>query len=461
MTATPTRRRPAGAAIRWTLALAQFLLILDTAVLNVAVPRIAESVHIAPAQQSWVINAFVIPFAGLLLAAGYLADQIGRRRAMIGGLILLAGGALLGVFAVDAATVLASRAIQGVGGAVTGASAMSLVLHLFTGDARARALALYATMAGAGGVAGTVAGGALTDWLGWRSLFALNVAAALALAATAAAVLPGDPTHTPTATATEGPGRRMSAGPVAMTVALAAAAYTITAAAQHPVASPHVWGAAAIAAAAALLFVGLERLASTPVIPRAVWSNRPMLTALALAGVSQFTLTPIFLLVSVYPQENLGYSAFAAGVILLPMSVAIVFIAPLLPRLLGVVGLATVLVAGFAAIAVGAGALAFLIGPGRSYLAITLVPTLIIAFGVPSTAMTTNIATAAHAGTAPTGITGGLLTTAQQFGAALGLAALPAIAQHSGGYRAAFVVACGAAVIAIAAAVVSVRRRSI
>ncbi len=458
MTATPTRRRPAGAAIRWTLALAQFLLILDTAVLNVAVPRIAESVHIPPAQQSWVINAFVIPFAGLLLAAGYLADRIGRRRAMISGLILLAGGALLGVFAVDAATVLASRAIQGVGGAVTGASAMSLVLHLFTGDARARALALYATMAGAGGVAGTVAGGALTDWLGWRSLFALNVAAALALAAAAATVLPGDPART----AGEGVGerRRMDAGPAAMTVALAAAAYAITAAAQHPVGSPNVWGAAAGAAAAAAVFVWLERRAATPVIPRAVWRNQPMLTALALAGVSQFTLTPIFLLVSVYPQENLGYSAFAAGMILLPMSVAIVFIAPLLPRLLGRVGLAAVMVAGFAAIAVGAGALAVLIGPGRGYLAITLVPTLIIAFGVPSTAMTTNIATAAHAGATPSGITAGLLTTAQQFGAALGLAALPAIAQQTG-YRAAFMVGGAASVLAVAAAVVAVRRRSI
>ncbi|NNG40219.1 hypothetical protein HJ588_13180 [Flexivirga sp. ID2601S] len=219
-----------------------------------------------------------------------------------------------------------------------------------------------------------------------------------------------------------------------------------------------MWGAAAVAAAAAASFAALELRTRAPVIPRAVWRNRPMLGALLLAAGSQCTLTPMFLMVSVYPQENLGYTAFAAGLILLPMSVAIVLIAPLLPRILGGLGLGTLLITGFATIAVGAGALALLVGPDRSYLAATVLPTLIVAFGVPSTAMTTNIATAAHAGPTPPGITAGLLATAQQFGAALGLAALPAIAQHSG-YRAAFTVACATALIATAAAAIATFRR--
>lgn len=446
MTAAPDTdvRLTAGAATRWTLALTQFLLILDTAVLNVAVPHVAAGVGMGETAQSWIINAFVVPFAGLLLAAGYAADRLGRRRILAGGLVVLAVGAAIGTAAVDAAAVLVSRVVQGVGGAMAGAAAMSLVFALFSGADRGRALALFATMAGAGGVAGTIVGGTATDWLGWRSLFALNVVAAVALAVTVRRVVPRDQTPR---------GRTSGAsflGPASMTVALAGAAYALTSSAENAWRSPHVWAPALIAVAATAVFAAVEAGTPRPVIPRAVWRTPALLGALTLAGAAQFALVPTFLLVSVYAQQRLGYTPSAAGLVLLPMSLLIVAFAPTLPRLLHAVGSRPLMVAAFAAVAAGALWLSRL-HPDAGYLTALLGPTLVIGLGVPTVAMTTNLATAATAGSTPPGVTAGLLTTSQQFGAALGLAALPTLAAGSGGYQAAFLTAAAVAAAAAAA----------
>ncbi|MFD3593420.1 MFS transporter [Nocardia sp. NPDC058640] len=452
MTAVTGTRTFAAGPIRWTLALTQFLLILDTAVLNVAAPHIAADVGLGSAAQSWVINAFVIPFAGLLLAAGYLADRYGPRRTMTCGLVVLAAGGVLGVVAVDTVTVLASRVVQGVGGALAGAAAMSLLLHLFAGADRARALALYATMAGAGGVAGTILSGTFTDWFGWRSLFALNVIGALVIAVAVRRVVPADLVRA------DRFGSRSVLGATVLTVALAATAYAITNLAIYSLRSPHIWGAGVLAVAATTVFVRVETRAARPIIPRRVWGNRRLLTALVLAAAAQLTLTPLFLLVSVYPQQYMGYSATSAGLVLLPMSVLIVVFAPNLPALVGRFGSRNVMIAAFGVVAVGAGALAILLDPSRGYLVAILGPTLLIGCGVPAVAMTTNIATAAAAGDTPAGAIAGLLTTAQQFGAAIGLAAIPAIAAaRSGGYLLAL--ATIAAFAGIAALIAGIRAR--
>ncbi|MBC7300302.1 MAG: MFS transporter [Nocardia sp.] len=426
MTADTGTRNFAAGPVRWTLALTQFLLIIDIAVLNVAAPHIAADVGISSAAQSWIINAFVIPFAGLLLAAGYLADRHGSRRTMTCGLIVLAAGGFLGVVAADPATVLTSRVVQGVGGALAGAAAMSLLFHLFAGAERGRALALFATMAGAGGVAGTLLSGTFTDWFGWRSLFALHVVGALALAAAARRVVPADPVRAVRV------GERALPGAIAVTIALAATAYAITGMAIYPWRCAHIWGAGGLAVLAAAVFVRAEARATEPIIARTVRSNRSLLTALGLAATAQLALTPLFLLVSVYPQQHMGYSATEAGLVLLPMSVLIVAFAPNLSRLVDRFGPRGVMTAAFATIAVGAGTLASLLDPSRGYLAL-LGPTLLIGLGVPAVAVTTNIATATAAGETSAGALAGLLTTVQQFGAAIGLAVIPAVAAAGGG----------------------------
>ncbi|WP_165497080.1 MFS transporter [Rhodococcus sp. ABRD24] len=431
----------------WTLALTQFLLILDTAVLNVAVPHIADGVGLSQAEQGWVINAFVVPFAGLLLAAGYAADRIGRRKVLATGLSVLAVGAALGVVAVNGPMIIVSRAVQGVGGALAGAAAMSVVFALFTGPDRGKVLALFATMAGVGGVAGTIVGGTATELLGWRSLFALNVVAAVLLLVAVKRTVPQDGPREVGTTAH----RQRRSGSIAMTIALAAAAYAVTAMTDHSWRSPHVLIGSAVAIGAVIAFVAAEWGAPRPVIPRQVWRNPALLSALALAGTGQFVITPIFLLVSIYAQQAMGYSPAAAGLVLLPMSLLIVAIAPTLPRLIQMFGVHTLMLAGFVAATAGALWLTML-HPDADYLTSVLGPTLLVGLGVPTIAITTNLAAAAAAETATAaiepGLTAGLLTTAQQFGAAMGLAALPAIAASSSGYDTAFLTAASVAAIA-------------
>ncbi|MGM5069164.1 MFS transporter [Rhodococcus qingshengii] len=454
MTVTTAAPGRVGGAVGWTLALTQFLLILDTAVLNVAVPHIADGVGLTRAEQSWVINAFVVPFAGLLLVSGYAADRIGRHRVLATGLSILALGAALGALAVNGPMVIVSRAVQGVGGALAGAAAMSLVFVLFTGPGRGKVLALFATMAGVGGVAGTVVGGTATEWLGWRSLFVLNVLAAIALLIAVKRTIPRDE---PRGVTTTSPRQRRS-GSFALTVALAAAAYAVTALASHSWRSPHVLIGTAVAVVALIMFIAVEWGAPSPIIPRRVWRNLPLLWALICSGTGQFVTTPLFLLVSIYAQQTMGYSPAAAGLVLLPMSVLIVTVAPTLPRLLPKLGERTLMVAGFVAAAGGALWLTTL-HPDSGYITTVLGPTLLIGLGVPTIAVTTNLAAAAAAeGNIEPGITAGLLTTAQQFGAAMGLAVLPTIAISSAGYNGyntAFLAA--ASVAAIAAILVSSR----
>lgn len=445
MTSTPVQ--PAArsqTALLWTLAATQFLLILDTAILNVAVPHVAAGVGLGAAAQTWVINAFVVPFAGLLLPAGHVADRIGHRRVLCGGLLLVACGAALGAVAGSAALVITSRAVQGVGGAMAGAAALSLVFASFEDAARARALALFATMAGLGGVGGTLLGGPATQWLGWRSLFVLNVLGATALLLVAVRTVPRrDPSRAGAA-----PGGAVRDA-IPLTIALGAAAYAVTSLADHPLSSPHVAIAGVTAVLAAGVFVLRESRTPTPVIPRDVWHDRGARRPLVLAALSQLALTPLFLLVSVYVQDVLGYQPATAGLTLLPMSVLVVAIAPQLPRVLSAVGTAQLAAIAFLLVAGAAAWLAALDAQSR-FVTGVLGPTLLVALGLPALAMTTSLAASRSAGPGRAGLSAGLLTTAQQFGASIGLAALPAIATRS--YPGAFL---AAATVALVGAVLS------
>lgn len=187
-------RAPRGALV--LLAATQCLLILDTAIVNVALPSVGADLGAGSAGLSWVANAYLITFGGLLLLGGRAADLFGHRRLYLVGLGLLAAASAVGALAPRTEALVAARAVQGCGAALAAASAFALLLVLFPdGPARHRALGAFAAMGGLGGVLGTVLGGVLTDLLGWRSTFWLNVLAAVLLAALAPRVLP--PAATP------------------------------------------------------------------------------------------------------------------------------------------------------------------------------------------------------------------------------------------------------------------------
>ncbi|AKU14820.1 MFS transporter [Luteipulveratus mongoliensis] len=405
----------AGTTTRWFLALTQFLLILDTALLNVAVPAIGTDLGLGATGQTWVLNAYVVAFGGLLLLSGCLADARGPGRVLIAGLLVLALGAAVGAVGQTGAIVIASRAAQGAGAALAAASAMALVFSRFTGPARGRALGLVAAMAGLGGAVGTVLGGVLTEWISWRATFWLNVIAALALAIAARWV--------PDLFGRGRPRTFNAVGAACMTLALAATAYAVTSTADVGWLSPQVLTSAAVAVVALLAWLRSERRPMRPpLVNPIVWRTPALLRALVLAGIGQWVLVPAFLVISLYLQHVLGYEPAAAGLGLLPMSVAICFIAPQVPRAMARWGLRMVMVGGFILVALGATWLTQISADGSFFVSV-LGPTMLLALGLPTVSIATNIAVAETTPADEPGLGSGLLTTAQQLGATLGLAA--------------------------------------
>jgi MFS family permease len=454
--ARPGADLDAGAAARWTLALTQFLLILDTALLNVAAPVIGSDLGMSEAGQTWVLNAYVVAFGGLLLLSGCLADVVGQGRALVAGLCVLAATASMGAVAESGALVIASRAGQGAGAGLAAAAAMALVFSRFGGAARDRTLGLFAAMAGLGGAVGTVLGGVLSDWVSWRATFWLNVVAALVLviAARRQSAFRGD-----------GIRRRFNAaGGLCLTAGLAATAYALTSGAESGWSSPPVVVAAVVVVAGFAAYALTERASRSPLVAPDTWRNRRLLFALALAGIGQLVLVPCLYVVSVYLQDISDLRPARAGLGLLPMSVLIIVLAPFVPSLIGRWGLRVVTAGAFALVAVSMLWLARL-QPDSSYVGAVLGPTLLIALALPTVAITTNIAAAMAAPPDRPGLASGMLTTAQQFGATVGLAGWlsiavvlggPSEAQMTHGYVVAFLVA--AAVALAAAVVVAIRR---
>lgn len=416
----------AGGAVRWLLALTQFLLIVDTAILNVAVPSVGDEFGLSSAAQTWVLNAYTVAFAGLLLLSGSLADRFGLHRVLTCGLVIVVLGAAAGAVAGTGEVVIASRAVQGVGAALVGAAAMAGAFALFSGARRRRALGLFASMAGLGGAVGTLSGGVLTQWLGWRSTFwAITITAALLGEAVwvlrarlrtghHGARRPGGPRGV------GGPRRLNVPSSVGLTITLAAVAFAVTSGG-----GSGRGGLATVAVVVAVLgvvvFARGERRGIAPLIDRRVWSNRPLLVSLGLAAASQWLLVPALLFVSLYLQRVLGTSPSLTGLALLPMSVLICVIGPLVPVLIGRTSLRGVVVAAFATITLAVSWLGT-ISPSGSYLADVLGPTLLLAAGLPAVAVATNLVVASHAPGDIPGLASGLLTTAQQFGGAIGLA---------------------------------------
>ncbi|MFJ2744605.1 MFS transporter [Streptomyces sp. NPDC087440] len=440
------------------LAGTQFLLILDTSVINVAAPSMGRELAIPPAALSWVANAYLVSFGGLLLLSGRAADLLGRRRVFASGLAVLVAASLLGTLADSAALLIAARTAQGVGAAMAAASALALLLMLYEdGPGRHRALGVFAAMAGAGGAAGTVLGGVLTSWFGWESTFALNVVAGLLLLVAALRLLP------------EGRAERDGRGidlPGAATVTggLALLAYAVVSAGEAGWSAPQTLGTAAGAVLLLAAFVAIERRAAAPLVPLDIFTRRTLRTANMLAALWQTALFPMFFLVSLYLQTVLGYDAVGGGLGLLPLSLTVVLVAGGAGRLIGRFGLRAVMCAGFVLIAVGMGWLSRISAAG-SFVGDVLPPSLLLGVALPLAAVTTQVAATAGTSDDEAGLASGLVNTSLQFGSVIGLAALSGIAAArtaaggdlTEGIGAAFL---AGAVVAVVGALVAARLRT-
>ncbi|MFG3600887.1 MFS transporter [Micromonospora chersina] len=439
------------------IALAQFMVIMDTSIIGVALPRIQADLGFSPENLSWVFNAYVVAFGGLLLLGGRLSDLLGARRMFAAGWsILLIGSAAAGL-ADSVAVELAARAVQGAGAALIAPSALTLLMMLFGGEPRqlTRALALYGAAAPAGGTAGVFLGGVITEYISWPWVFYINIPiAALALLATPA-LMPAGGTRR---------GSLDAVGALTVTVGLGAAVYGVVRAPEVGWASGQTWLVLAGAVVALAAFVALQASRREPLMRLSIF-RAPNLAA---ANIAQLLLgaawIPMWFFLNLYLQQVLGYRAFPSGAALLPMTILIMIgMIALAPRAIARFGPKPMVVTGLAILAVGLGWLA-LVRPDGTFTVDVLPASLVAALGM-SLAFIPSLGTAiSSARPEEGGLASGIVNTSYQVGSALGLAAMTAVASSAGadqlgdlpaltdGYSAAFV---GAGIIAAAGAVIA------
>ena len=402
--------------------LAQFMVVLDVSVVNVALPAIRSALHFSEQDLQWVVNAYTVTFAGFLLLGGRAADLLGRRRVFVSGLVLFALASLAGGLATSQPLLIAARAAQGLGGAIVAPASLSILTTTFAeGAARNRAVGIWGAMGGAGGAAGVLLGGILTDLLSWRWILFINVPIGLIAALLASRYIPE----------TREAARRRSfdvAGAITATVGLSVLVLGIV---RTDVTG---WGAAStlalLAAGAALLglFLAIEgRIARSPLMPLRIYSSRTLSAANLVVLMIGAAVFAMWFFLSLYLQQVLGYSPLRAGLAFLPMTLCIVACSTLASRVVTRVGPKPMLVAGMTLQAIGLG-LFTRISPDGGYLSDVLVPSLLIAIGIGFSFVPVTIAGVTGVASEEAGLASGLVNTSRFVGGALGLAILAALA---------------------------------
>jgi len=403
------------------LAMADFVVVLDASIVNIALPSIGRGLHFSLANLSWVVNAYVLTFGGFLLLGGRIADRIGRRRVFIIGLGVFSAASLAGGLAHSEAWLIAARAIQGFGAALLAPAALSLVTAMFReGPERNRALSIWGAVAGSGAAAGVLLGGVLTSALGWRSVLFVNVPIGIV------AIL-----LTPWLIAeSRGDLARRSfdlPGAATVTAGLSALVYALVRAATVGWGSPQTIGVLIAAVALLALFVVIERRSEAPLVPFSFFRLRSVSAANATMLALGAAVIGLFYFLSLYLQNVLGYSAITAGISQLPLAVGIVLAAGVASPLVNRLGITPVLVAGLALFAGGLVWFAQL-PVHAGYLADVLGPSLLIALGLGFAFVPITILAETGVTDRDYGLASGLVNTSQQIGGALGLAVLSTIA---------------------------------
>jgi EmrB/QacA subfamily drug resistance transporter len=406
----------------WTLALASAgtaLLLLDVTVVNVALPAIGADLDAGLEALQWVIDAYALTLAATLLASGSLADRHGRRLAFVAGALLFATASLLCGAAGSPTLLNVARAIQGVGAAAMFATSLALIAQDFEGRERGAALAVWGAVSGAALAVGPLVGGALVDAAGWRSIFLVNIPAAGLLAALALVRL--RESRDPGAPPTDWPGAAAFSGASFLVV------LGLIRGNADGWGSPQVVASLASGAALAIGFVAIERRRPHPVLDPALFRVRAFSGTAIVAFAQSFALYPLFLFVALYLQDVAGASPFETGLRLLPVTGALLLVAPLSGRLVGRVPLRFPLAAGLALIGVGV-LLMRAVAPGEEWTA--LLPGFVVG-GVGIGVISPALAAAMIDVVTPekTGFASGVNNTFRQLGIAVGIAALGAVFQ--------------------------------
>jgi EmrB/QacA subfamily drug resistance transporter len=443
------------------LCVAQFVVVLDASIVNVALPTIGKALDFSESQLPWVVNAYVLTFGGFLLLGGRMADLLGRRRVFMAGLVLFALASLAGGLATTSGQLIAARAVQGLGAAILSPAALSIVTTTFRdGAERNKALGVWGAVAGSGGAAGVLLGGVLTDGLGWEWVLWVNVPIGLAAAAIAPTLL--------AESRAEGDQRHFDvAGAVSVTAGLSLLVYTLVDANDAGWGSLQTIGLFAISAILLAAFVIIERRTADPLVPFSIFRLRTLTGANVVGVLVGASLFSMFFFISLYMQQVLGYSAIKAGLSYLPLALSIIVSAGIASQMTTRTGFKGVLAVGLALIAI---ALVWFsqISVDGSFVSDILGPSLLAAVGLGFSFVTTTIAAVAGVEDREQGLASGLINTSQQVGGALGLAILSAVSvsviggSHSpaaltDGFQAAFLAGAGFAVLGLIATLVLIR----
>ena len=444
-----------GAGRRWLalglIAAAQFMVIMDTSIIGVALPRMQAELGFTQENLSWVFNAYVVAFGGLLLLGGKLSDVLGARRVFSAGWVILLAGSLVAGLAGNVEVELLGRAVQGAGAALIAPSALTLLFMLFGSNPKElpKALALYGAAAPAGGTAGVFLGGVITEYLSWPWVFYINVPIAVLILALVPGVMPAGAAAA---------GRRVDLlGALTVTAGLGAAVYAVVQAPEVGWDSGQTWGILTVAAILLAGFVVGQAKGRDPLLRLGIF-RAPNLAA---ANLAQLLLgaawIPMWFFLNLYLQQVLGYTAFPSGAALVPMTLLIMIgMIGLAPRVLAAIGPKAATVTGLALLAAGMAWLA-LIDPDGSYAVDVLPASRVAALGM-SLAFIPTLGTAISAARPEEGgLASGIVNTSYQIGSALGLAVMTAVAAANGadqignktaltdGFSAAFL---GAAIVA-------------
>ncbi|MBN9608085.1 MAG: MFS transporter [Actinobacteria bacterium] len=395
--------------------IAQLMVVLDSSIVNIALPDMAVALHFSPTSLSWVINAYTLAFGGLLLLGARAGDIFGRRRIFVAGVTLFTAASLAGGFAGTSAELLTARVVQGIGAAFAAPSALAILMTLFPGTReRTRALGWFSAVSVGGAAVGLIAGGMLTQWASWRWVMFVNVPIGAALVVGIMAVLPR---------LRRAAGRLDLAGALTSTSGVTAVVYALVRAATSSWRDPLVLLGLAAGAALLASFVMIEMRATSPITPLRLFASRNRSASHLVRLLMVAGMFGMFFFMTQFVQEILGYSPLRAGVAFLPLTAFLFVMSQLTARVLAPrVSGRTLMIVGLTIASAGllwSGTL----DAGSSYPSL-LVPLALFGIGagttfVPMTAMSLDGVAAPDAGAAS-----GLVNVSQQVGGAIGLAVL-------------------------------------
>jgi EmrB/QacA subfamily drug resistance transporter len=454
MTIADTRKKWLALLV---LCLGDLLIVLDVSIVNVALPSIREDLGFSEASLAWVINAYTLTFGGFMLLAGRLGDLFGHRRVFLLGVGLFTLASLFCGIANSPELLIGGRAIQGIGGAVVAAVALSLIMTLFTEPAeRAKAMGVIGFVAAGGGSIGVLAGGVLTDVLNWHWIFLVNLPVGIAVIVFSVVLIPGG--------RIEAGSRSLDlAGALTVTASLMLAVYAIVNGNEQGWTSPRTLGLLGVAAAGVAFFLWWEARASSPLMPLGLLKLRSVAASNVVGILWSAAMFAMFFLSALYLQLVLGYSPLEVGLAFLPANLLMgAFSLGLSARLVLRYGTRPPLVAGITLVALGLGLFARV--PVHGDFAVDVLPAMLI-LGVGIGMAMNPLLLAAMSDVQPedAGVASGVVNTSFMMGGALGLAVLASLAAAetggstsaqalTDGYQLAFVVGT---LFAVAAAVVA------